>query len=75
MAWYTIRYCRLLILKANYKATPFFKFVGNKYYSVRGKKVDNVIHKLKNNKFSFKLTLGNCIFYKVNHSVIVVKEH
>ena len=55
--------------------TEIIKFVGNKYYSVRGKKVDNVIHKLKNNKFSFKLTLGNCIFYKVNHSVIVVKEH
>ena len=51
------------------------KFVGNKYYSVRGKKVDTVIDKIKGaNGSSLKLTLGNCIFHKVNQSVIVVKE-
>ena len=51
------------------------KFVGNKYYSVRGKKVDGIIYKLKReSNSSFKFTLGNCIIYKVNHSIIVAKE-
>ncbi len=52
------------------------KLVGNKYYSVRGKKVDNIIHKLKGEtRISLRLTLGNCIIYKVNKSIIVLKEH
>ncbi len=52
------------------------KFVGNKYYPVRGKKVDGIIDKLNGQaNSSFKLTLGNCIIYKVNNSVIVAKEH
>ena len=56
--------------------TEIIKFVGNKYYSVRGKKVDIIIDKLKGkNKISLKFTLGNCIIHKVNKSIIVVKEH
>jgi len=56
--------------------TEIIKFVGNKYYSVRGKKVDNTIDKLKeHSRVPFKLTLGNCIIHKVNQSIIVVKEH
>ena len=56
--------------------TEIIKFVGNKYYYVRGKKVDIIIDKLKDySKVSFKLTLGNCIIHKVNQSIIVVKEH
>ena len=56
--------------------TEIIRFVGNKYYSVRGKKVDVIIDKLKGeNKFSIKLTLGNCIINKVSRSIIVVKEH
>ncbi len=52
------------------------KFVGNKYYYSRGKKVDAIISKLKvKTRSSFKLTLGNCIIHKVNHSIIVIKEH
>ena len=52
------------------------KFVGNKYYSVRGKKVDKIIDNLKGvTKSSIKLTLGNCIIRKFNHSIIVAKEH
>ena len=52
------------------------KFVGKKYNSVRGKKIDYIIEKLKgNSRVSPKLTLGNCIIRKVNHSIIVVKEH
>ena len=56
--------------------TEIIKFVGNKYYFVRGKKIDNIIDKLKGeNRISHKLTLGNCIIHKVNNSIIVVKEH
>ncbi len=56
--------------------TEIIKFVGNKYYSVRGKKVDTIIDKLKGeSRISPKLTLGNCIIYKVNQSVLVLKEH
>ena len=56
--------------------TEIIKFVGDKYYSVRGKKVDIIIGKLKSDSsIPLKLTLGNCIIYKVNQSVIVVKEH
>ena len=55
--------------------TQIIKFVGNKYYSVRGKKVDTIIDKLKGDtRISIKLTLGNCIIHKVNRSFIVLKE-
>ena len=75
-----------IILNENFFNQPYevtfrslmeiIKFVGNKYYPVRGKKIDTIIHKLKGETgFSLKLTLGNCIIQKVNQSVIVVKEH
>ena len=49
------------------------KMVGGKYYSVRGKKTDNLINKLQNNR-SFRVTLGGCIVEKVNQTVIISKE-
>ena len=56
--------------------TEIIKFVGNKYYSARGKKVDTIIDKLKGEtRVSIKLTLGNCIIHKVNQSILVLKEH
>ena len=56
--------------------TEIIKFVGNKHYSVRGKKVDIIIDKLKvETRISLKLTLGNCIIHKVNQSILVLKEH
>ena len=56
--------------------SEIIKFVGKKYNSVRGKKIDYIIEKLRgNSRVSPKLTLGNCIIRKVNHSIIVVKEH
>ena len=56
--------------------TEVIKFVGNKYYSSRGKKVDSIIYKLKGDtKTSSKLTIGNCIIHKVNRSIFVIKEH
>jgi len=56
--------------------SEIIKLVGNKYYFVRGKKIDTIIDKLKGDtSISIKLTLGNCIIYKVNQSILVVKEH
>ena len=56
--------------------TELIKFVGKKYYSVRGKKLDKIIYEIKSkSKSSIKLTLGNCIIRKINNSIILVKEH
>jgi len=49
------------------------RIIGKRYYSVRGKKLDNFINKIKNNTF-FKGTLGGCIIEKVNQTVIITKE-
>jgi tRNA(Ile)-lysidine synthase len=53
--------------------TEVIQIVGEKYYPVRGKKIDTIIQ-LINNKTSFKVTLGRCIIKKVNKTVIVSKE-
>ena len=50
------------------------RIIGKKYYSVRGKKLDNIIKNIKNNSL-FRVTLGGCIIEKVNQTVIVSKEH
>ena len=50
------------------------KLVGKKYYSVRGRKLDKIIHDV-NNCHSFRVTLGGCIIEKVNQTVIISKEH
>ncbi len=49
------------------------KIIGKRHYSVRGKKLDNVINRIINNA-SFKGTLGGCIIEKVNQTVIITKE-
>ena len=40
---------------------------------LQGKKIDNLIYKIKNDN-SFMTTLGNCVIKKVNNTVIVSKE-
>ena len=50
------------------------KFVGNKYYPARGKKVDKILESINSNKKNLKVTLANCIIKKVNQSIIVTKE-
>ena len=50
------------------------RFIGKNYYSTRGRKLDGIIKNLAN-KHSFKSTLGGCIIEKVNHTVIITKEH
>ena len=49
-------------------------YVGKKQNSVRGKKIDNILKKIKN-KTLFKETLGGCVIKMVNHTVILRKEH
>ena len=53
--------------------TEVIKIAGNKYYAVRGRKIDKVID-LINIKSSFKVTLGGCIIKKINETVILSKE-
>ena len=48
--------------------------IGNKKYSARGKKIDRIVSKIKNNRL-LKVTLGGCIIEKVNQTIIVRKEH
>ena len=53
--------------------TEMIKFVGKKYYPVRGKKIDKIVE-LINNKSILKMTLGGCVIKKVNQTVILSKE-
>jgi tRNA(Ile)-lysidine synthase len=50
------------------------KLVGNKYNSVRGKKIDNILEKIRQNSLK-KETLGGCVIKKVNQTVIIAKEY
>jgi len=73
-----------LLLKKEFFLLPYeivfrsfsnsIKLVGNKYYSVRGKKIDKIITQIENNVFS-KGTLGGCIVEKVNQTLIITKEN
>ena len=47
--------------------------VGKKQNLVRGKKIDNILRKIKN-KTLIKETLGGCVIKMVNHTVILRKE-
>ena len=49
-------------------------FVGKKQNAVRGKKIDNILDKIKNKRL-FKETLGGCVIKMVNQTVILTKEH
>ena len=50
------------------------KLIGKMNNQVRGKKIDKIIHNLREND-SIKETLGGCVIKKVNQSVIISKEH
>ena len=53
--------------------SELLKFIGQKYYSARGKKLDRIIENIQNDKFS-KVTLGGCIIKRVDQTVIISKE-
>ena len=49
------------------------KIVGKKYFSARGKKIDNILQMIEKNALK-KETLAGCIVKKVNQTVIITKE-
>jgi tRNA(Ile)-lysidine synthase len=53
--------------------SDFIKLVGNKYNAVRGKKIDYILEKIRQNSLK-KETLGGCVIKKVNQTVIISKE-
>ena len=73
-----------MILKNEYFNQPFevifrslsesIKLIGKRGYPVRGKKLDNIISKIKDNCL-YKVTIGGCIIKKVNETLIISKEH
>ena len=50
------------------------KFIGQNYYSARGKKLENIILQIKKDTL-FKATLGGCIIKKVKQTILITKEH
>ena len=50
------------------------KFIGNKYNAVRGKKIDYILDKIRQNSLR-KETLGGCLIKKVRQTVIISKEY
>ena len=47
--------------------------MGKKPNYVRGKKIDNILNKIKEGKLK-KETLGGCVIKMVNHTIILSKE-
>ena len=54
--------------------SDLIQFIGKKPNPVRGKKIDNILNKIKNKRL-FRETLGGCVIKMVNHTVILTKEH
>ena len=50
------------------------KIIGGRYYSARGKKIDNILKMIKKNTFK-KETLADCIVKRVKETVIITKEY
>jgi len=81
-SFFSKKYNRL-VLKKEFFLQPYeivfrsfsesIRLIGNRYYSVRGKKLDKIIDHIENNCLS-KATLGGCIIEKVSQTVIITKE-
>tara|TARA_Y100000996_G_scaffold412780_1_gene399635 strand:+ start:707 stop:1732 length:1026 start_codon:yes stop_codon:yes gene_type:complete len=54
--------------------TDLIKLVGGKYNAVRGKKIDHILKKIKDNSLN-KATLGGCVIKKLNQTLIITKEY
>ena len=50
------------------------KRISNNYYPPRGKSIIRLLEPFKNEKIVKKLTLGGCVFKKVNETIIISKE-
>ena len=48
--------------------------IGQKYYPPRGKSTIFLINQLKQSKKFEKMTLGGCLFKKINETIIISKE-
>ncbi len=75
---------RVLILNEVFFKQPYevvfrsfsdsLKFIGGRYFSPRGKKIDNILQMIEKNTLK-KETLAECIVKKVNQTVIITKEY
>ena len=75
---------RELVLNENFFNHPYevifrsisdcIRLVGNKHNATRGKKIDYVLEKIRQNSLK-KETLGGCVIKKVNQTVIIIKEY
>jgi tRNA(Ile)-lysidine synthase len=54
--------------------TKIIQILGRKYYPVRGKSVNELIKQINDKSFS-KVTLGGCIIYTVNETILISKEN
>ena len=54
--------------------TKIIQQISKKYYPPRGKSINNLIIKIKSKTGIKRITLGGCIFEKVNETVIISKE-
>ena len=73
-----------LILNKNFFNQPYevlfrsfsdsLKIIGGRYYSTRGKKIDNILEMIHKNSLK-KETLARCIVKRVNQTVIISKEY
>ena len=53
--------------------TNLIQKLGNKYYPVRGKNINELLKKITNKSFS-KVTLGGCYIERVNETILISKE-
>jgi len=54
--------------------SDLIQVVGKKENPVRGRKIGNILNKIKNKRF-IKETLGGCVIKMINHTIILTKEH
>jgi tRNA(Ile)-lysidine synthase len=54
--------------------SDLIKLIGGKYSPARGKKIDHILQKIKDNSF-VKVTLGGCVIKKLHQTVIISKEY
>jgi tRNA(Ile)-lysidine synthase len=73
-----------LIINKNYFDQPYevvfrsfsdsIKLIGEGHNAARGKKIDYILDKIRDNSLK-KATLGGCVIKKVNQTVIITKEY
>ena len=51
------------------------KVIGEKYYNVRGKNIQNLIKKIKKDGIGKKTTLGRCFIEKFHKTIIISREN